>query len=78
MFNKKFEKLPKQREWDYEIDLIKNTSKELNSGIKFMIYNITFLYPKERQITTIGIRLQKTEPIHDKEQDTINLDWKSN
>jgi len=43
-----------------------------------MIYNITFLYSKERQITTIGIRLQKTEPIHDKEQDTINLDWKSN
>ena len=78
LFNKKFEKLPKKREWDYEINLIKDTSKELNSRIKFMIYNITFLYPKKRQIITIGIRLQKTEPIHDKEQDTINLDWKSN
>jgi len=43
-----------------------------------MIENITFLYSKERQITTIGIRLQKTEPIHNKGQDTITLNWKSN
>ena len=37
-----------------------------------------FLYSKEEQITTIGTRLQKTKPIHDKKQDTTTLNWRSN
>ena len=37
-----------------------------------------FLYFKERQISMIDIRLQKVEPVHNKRQDTITIDWKSN
>jgi len=33
LFNiKKFEKLPEQREWNHEINLLKNTSKKLNAN----------------------------------------------
>jgi len=38
-----------------------------NYGIKFKIYNTILLYPKERWIIMIGTRLQKVEPLHDKE-----------
>jgi len=37
-----------------------------------------FLYSKEEWITTIGTRLQETEPIHDKRQDATTLNWGSN
>jgi len=34
---KKFKKLPEQREWDHEINLLKNVSKKLNTEV----YTIT-------------------------------------
>jgi len=36
------------------------------------------LYSKEGQITITGTRLQETEPTHNKEQNTILLNWESN
>ena len=48
------------------------------SRVKFKIYNIMFLYSKERWISTISTGLQKVEPAYDKGQDTIAINWRSN
>jgi len=56
-------------------------NKQLKAGLIVELssrYSTMFLYSKEGQITTIGTRLQKTEPIHNKEQDTTTLNWRSN
>ena len=37
-----------------------------------------FLYSKGKQISMIGTELQKVKPVHNKEQKTINIDWRSN
>jgi len=37
-----------------------------------------FLYSKNIWVITTGTRLQKVEPIYDKEQDSTTLDWGSN
>ena len=40
LFNKKkFEKLPEQRKWNHEINLLKNTSKKLNANAYIMTVN---------------------------------------
>jgi len=49
-----------------------------NSGIEIMICNIIFLHFKERWVIMASLRLQEIKPGHNKGQDTITLDRKSN
>jgi len=37
LFNKKFEKLPERQEWDHEINLMEEASRELNAKAYAMI-----------------------------------------
>ena len=46
---------------------------KINSWIKFKICGTMFLYSKKGQITTVGTRLQKTKPIHNKGQNATTL-----
>jgi len=36
------------------------------------------LHSKEGQISMTGTELQKVEPAHDKKQDAITINWRSN
>ena len=36
------------------------------------------LHSKEGQISMTSTKLQKVEPAHDKEQDAITINWRSN
>ena len=54
------------------------TQSRTNSRIEIMIYSTMFLYSKERQVITASLRLQEIKPSHDKGQDTIILDRRSN
>jgi len=50
----------------------------IDSGIKITICGALFLHSEERQFTMISLRLQKTQPDHNKEQDTTTSNWRSN
>ena len=54
------------------------TQRNLNSGIKVKICSTMFLYSKERQFITAGSRLQETQSGHNKRQNAIASNWRSN
>ena len=56
---------------------VKKTQGRTHSKMKFKIYNTIILYSKEKWIFMIGTRLQKVEPIHNKRQDAITINWRS-
>ena len=43
------------------------TQSKINCKVKFKIYNIIFLYPKERWITMTGIKLLEIKQVYNKE-----------
>jgi len=48
------------------------------NGIKFKMCSIMLLYSKEGYISMIGTELQKVEPVYNKKQETITINWRSN
>ena len=58
--------------------MAKQTVKSrFNYEVQVKICNTMLLHPKEGQIIVISTGLQEIEPIHDKGQDTITLNWES-
>ena len=49
------------------------TQGRVNSKVKFKICGTMFLYPKEKRIIIIGIKLQETESTYDKGQNATTL-----
>ena len=54
------------------------TQGRTHCGIKVKICGTLFLYSEERQFITVGSRLQKVKPDHNKEQDATTSNWRSN
>jgi len=59
--------------------MVKKTAQDKTyCGIKFKIHGTMLLHSKEGQISMTSTELQKVEPAHDKEQDAITINWRSN
>ena len=59
--------------------IVKKTAQgKTYCGIKFKIHDTMLLHSKEEQISMTSTELQKVEPAHDKEQDAITINWRSN
>jgi len=59
--------------------MVKRTTQDrTNREIKLKICSTMFLYSKEEWISMISTRLQKVELVHNKEQDIITINWRSN